>query len=700
MSKQLTAAIVGRRSKWIVLGSWAALLAVFAPLSAKLPDATTEEYARPSGSQSAEVGKVLAERFPGGDLSAGLLVYRRPGGLTAADRTKIAGDAREALDFPLVRAAIPPVGPGARPGRVSASGEVAFTVLAFSPGPVSTMSETTDRLREVGADEPGLDSHVTGLTPLYGDFTNIVREADVRLLGATGLLVLLILLVIYRSPLLALLPLTIVGTSYVIATGIVYLLAGHGLSVTSSSTSLLLVLMFGMGTDYCLLLVSRYSAGLRRKEDAREALLETVPVTTPVIVASGLTVIAALLALLVSDVSLARAFAPVNAIGVAVVMVASLTVFPAVLAVFGRTAFWPRGERVGFDPSAPDEDHTGAWSRIGRRVLRRPVAALAAGTATLLLLSLGLLAYDADTDVLAQFRTETDATRGYEVVRSAFLPGVLSPTLVLVEREAGPIGQGDVETVRRELAGVPGVGGLSGVQRRSEDGRMVTLDLLFDREPFSNSTLDLIPVLRDEVTALEPDLRVLFGEGTASRYDLREAAGRDFKVVAPLALLVIFITLVLLLRALAAPLFLLATVVLSFAGTLGISLLFFKYALGSDSVDPQLPLIAFIFLVALGSDYNIFLMSRVREEAARHGTQEGIARALAATGSVITSAGLILAGTFAVLTVLPVNFLLMLGTAVAVGILIDTFLVRTIIVPALGSIFGERSWWPARPPAA
>jgi RND superfamily putative drug exporter len=690
--------VAGRRSKWIVVAAWLALLAVFAPLSAKLPDATTEEYARPSGSQSAEIGKLVADRFPGGDLSFGLLVYRRPGGLTDDDRREIAEDAREAGGVPLVRQAIPPFGPGSRRGQVSGSGEVAFTVLAFAPGGVSTISDTNDRLREIGADQPGLQSHLTGLAPLYGDFTNIIREADVRLLAATGLLVLLILLAIYRSPLLALLPLMIVGTSYAITTGIVYVLAEQGLSVTSSSTSLLLVLMFGMGTDYCLLLVSRYSAALRRTEDPRAALAATIPITAPVIVLSGLTVIAALLALLASIVGLARAFAPVNAIGVAVVLVASITVFPAVLAALGRSAFWPRASRVAYDPSAVDEEREGAWSRVGRRIVRRPVRALAAGTAVLAILSLGLLVYDPDTDVLAQFRTETDATRGYEVVRSGFLPGIVSPTLVLVERRGGPAGEADIRTVQRHLAGLPGVGGVSGAQRRSVDGRMVTLDLVFTRDPFSNATLDLIPVLRERAKALEPDLRVLLGEATASRYDLREAAGRDFKVVAPIALLVIFATLVVLLRALVAPLYLLATVVLSFAGALGISLLFFQYGLGRDTVDPQLPLIAFIFLVALGSDYNIFLMSRVREEAAAHGTREGVVRALAATGSVITSAGLILAGTFAVLTVLPVNFLLMLGTAVAIGILIDTFLVRTIVVPALGWLFADRSWWPAAPP--
>jgi RND superfamily putative drug exporter len=331
-------------------------------------------------------------------------------------------------------------------------------------------------------------------------------------------------------------------------------------------------------------------------------------------------------------------------------------------------------------------------------VLTHPGRALVAGALLLGGLSLGLLTYHTEADVLAQFRADTDGTRGVDALESAFPPGELAPVTLLIDRSSGPVTDADIAAVRQRALAVEGVSAVSGIRRKSDDGRLVTLNMVFSGAPYSNAALERVREVRREVDA-EPDARVILGGGAADRLDFREAAKHDFAVVAPIALLVIFLTLVLLLRAVVAPLYLLATVLLSFTATLGLSLLIFKYVLDKDSVDPELPLVAFIFLVALGSDYNIFLMSRVREEAHGRSTREGALRALAATGSVITSAGIVLAGTFAVLTVVPFYFLLELGIIVSLGILIDTFIVRTIVVPAIVAIVGERSWWPFRSPA-
>lgn len=689
--------VTGRRSRWVVIALWLLLFVVSLPLSSKLASATKEQYGRPDGSQSQALGHLLALRFPGGDSTEALLVYRREGGLTAADRAAILADAREAKAVPLVRQVAPPFG-GPAGGQASPQGDVAFTVVSFGQGKVKQTNDGLEQLRDIAGGPPGLDAHLTGTIPLLNDLTNIIKEADAKLLLATGLLVLLLLLLIYRSPILAFVPLIVVFISYSVTTGILDLLVKVGLPVSSNATSLLLVLMFGVGTDYCLLLVSRYRHTLHEHEGAPEALASAIPLAGPAIIASALTVIAAILAILASSLTLNRAFAPANAIGIAIVLVASLTLLPAVLSAIGRRAFWPRAKAVEPGRDEPD-DRERLWGRIGARVLERPARALVIAGILLGALSLGLLTYHTEADVLAQFRADTDGTRGVDALKSAFPAGELAPVTVLVDRGTAPVSDADVAAVRQRVLGVEGVSGVSGVVRRSTDGRLVTLNMVLAGEPYSNAALERVRDVRRAVRDVQPDTRVILGGAAADRLDFREAAKHDFAVVAPIALLVIFLTLVVLLRAVVAPLYLLATVLLSFMATLGLSLLIFKYVLDKESVDPELPLVAFIFLVALGSDYNIFLMHRVREEAHGRSTREGVGRALAATGSVITSAGIVLAGTFAVLTVVPFYFLLELGIIVSLGILIDTFIVRTIVVPSIVALVGERSWWPFRSPA-
>ncbi|MEA2448626.1 MAG: putative drug exporter of the superfamily, partial [Thermoleophilaceae bacterium] len=273
--------------------------------------------------------------------------------------------------------------------------------------------------------------------------------------------------------------------------------------------------------------------------------------------------------------------------------------------------------------------------------------------------------------------------------------GTLAPTTVLVERRDGPVGPADVAAVTGAIKSTPGVAGVSGVVGQSADHRIDRLALTLDGNPYSDAALRRIESIRARLSGIPPGVRALLGDGTAVRVDYRDATTRDLKVIVPLVLVVILITLIVLLRALVAPLYLLGTVILSFFAALGVSVAIFDGLFGQSSFDPALPIFAFIFLVALGVDYNIFLMSRVREEAVEHGTREGVLRALIATGPVITSAGIILAGTFAVLTTLPVWILFEIGFTVALGVLLDTFVVRTVLVPAIVRLVGDRSWWPS-----
>jgi putative drug exporter of the RND superfamily len=403
-----------------------------------------------------------------------------------------------------------------------------------------------------------------------------------------------------------------------------------------------------------------------------------------------------MLVLLLADTGSIRSLGPVAAIGVMCVLLAGLTLLPAMLTIFGRRGFWPRRRTVEYDPEhAVSDEGSGFWRRIGERVVARPGTALAL---TLLIFvggTFGILAYQENYSVSNFFKQQTDSVDGYEALQKSFPAGTLSPTIVLVEREDGPVRPADVAAARQRLRTKPEVASVSGVQQKSRDGHIARLSLVFKDDPYASSALEAVPDLRESVDRAAPGADVLVGGGTPVQYDFDHSTNRDLKVIVPVALLVIGLILAILLEAIVAPLVLIGSVIASFFGTLGISILFFRYVVGDPGIDNSLPVFAFIFLVSLGIDYTIFLMSRVREEAQVHGTQEGLLRALSATGPVITSAGIILAGTFSVLMTLPVTFAFNIGFMVAVGILLDTFVVRTIMVPAAVALLGDRVWWPS-----
>jgi RND superfamily putative drug exporter len=346
-------------------------------------------------------------------------------------------------------------------------------------------------------------------------------------------------------------------------------------------------------------------------------------------------------------------------------------------------------------PDIDLEKPHGIWRRIGDRVLQRPGLTLLATTGLFAVFALGLLSYKEDYSIGGAFKTEIESVTGFEVLGRALPAGALGPTSVLVERRGGPVRPADVEEARRRLEGVEGIAVVQPPSARSEDGRVVKFDVVFQDDPYSQAALERVQTLRSRLRDLGPGVRALVGSGSAVQDDFNRAAERDLRVIVPVALLVITIILGVLLQAIVAPLVLIATVMASFFGTLGLSVFFFIEVLGDRGVDASLPTFAFIFLVALGVDYTIFLMSRVREESRVHGTREGTLRALSATGPVITSAGVILAGTFSVLMTLPVTFAFNIGFMVAVGILLDTFIVRTLMVPAAIELLGDKIWWPS-----
>jgi putative drug exporter of the RND superfamily len=689
----------GRRTKWYVVGFWVLLLAV-STLPGQLTEVTEDRISSflPDDSEAIVADKVIEERFPGGQTTSSVIVYHRDGGLTDADQQAIASEAQEVAGVEFVLPPVVPFSADAPEGLVSEDGSTAFTVVPISATRQQDINTLVEDVREITNGGSGLTAEVTGPAALETDLRHAFESADVMLLLVTGLLVLGLLLLIYRSPLLAFIPLIVVIVAYVIASGVIKVFADSGLQVTSISTSLLLVLMFGAGTDYCLLLVARYVEELHTKEDKHDALALAVPRAAPAIMASAGTVIAAMLVLVFAELASTRTVGPVNAIGIFIVMLASLTLLPAILAIAGRRGFWP-SKRAVYDPAyAPEEapeDGDSRWARVGRAVTRRPVFTIGAVAAVFLVGSLGLTQYDEEATVLGAFRNATEGTDGYDTLKASFPEGALGPSTVIVERPEGQISEADVAAAQDALREVPDIGTITEPTGQSEDGRAIAFNVAFPDDPYSNEALDRTDEMREALAPLGPELRGYVGGLSAIMADYRDGAQRDAQLIVPLVLLVILLTLIALLRAIVAPLYLIGSVILSFFGIFGVCLVFFTQVLGESGFDPSLPIFAFIFLVALGVDYNIFLMDRVREEAERIGTRRGALRALVATGPVITSAGIILAGTFAVLAMLPVTVLMELGTVVAFGVLVDTFVVRSMLVPAIITVVGDKSWWPS-----
>jgi RND superfamily putative drug exporter len=685
--------VTGRRSKWLVLLAWIVAAFALAPLGQKLSDVTdnrTESFLPPNAESTAAL-RVQEKSFAGGETVGGLIVYRRAGGLQPADRDRIAADAAAAArKLPLVGKPTDPV--------VAPGGDVAYFAVA--------LPDDNDKLAQWGKDlrtavrsgtGDGLSVYVTGSLGFNADFEEVFGDIDVKILGVTVLLVLVLLGLIYRSPLVALIPLVVVGFAYSIAQGFVYLYADSGGTVSDNGATILVVLMFGVGTDYCLLLVSRYREELHRYHDKHEAMARALQRAGPAILASGLTVALTMLVLLLATVGSTHSLGPVSAIGVTVAFIAGLTLLPALLTIAGRVGFWPRRGLVAYRPDWTAEDErVGIWRRVGMRVLQRPGLALTVTVGLFSLGALGLIAYKEDYSVDGFFKKTTESADGFDVLKAALPAGALVPTTVLVVSDDGPVSDADVAAVQRTAQSFRGVASVTGGADRARDGSAARLIVIFSDDPFDSAALDRVKALRERLHSTAPSgTRVLVGDGSAVQADFNDAAARDLRVIIPLALLVIFAILAILLESLVAPLLLIVSVVISFVGTLGLSIIVFRFVIGDAGVDNSLPTYAFIFLVALGIDYTIFLMSRVREEARRYGTREGTLRALAATGPVITSAGIILAGTFAVLMTLPVTFIFDLGFMVAIGILLDTFVVRTIMVPALIEVVGDRVWWPS-----
>jgi RND superfamily putative drug exporter len=515
-----------------------------------------------------------------------------------------------------------------------------------------------------------------------------------------GVAVLVILLVVYRSPVLPLFVLLTAGLALAAASGVVYLLADNDVvTLDGQGQGILSILVVGAATDYALLLVARYREELRRHDDRYQAMWLAWRRTLEPVAASAATIVLGVLCLLLADIGPTRGLGPVAAVGIVCAMVAALTFLPALLVLPGRTApgehgrwvFWPARPHVG----SQGPEVRGLWARVASLVGRRPLAVgLASGIALLALAAFAPSLPSSGTSQSDTFLTPVESVTGGEALARHFPAGSGSPTLVVGPADRLPELVATVQRTDGVAAVVPvtGTGGPQG-EPLVADGR-VQLQVTLAEAADSPAAEDVVTALRTRLDAVSEE--ALVGGGTAQQLDVRDYATGDRDRIIPAVLLVIFGVLALLLRSLVAPLVLILANVLSFAATLGAAALVFRYVFDFPGGDPSVPLYAFVFLVALGIDYSIFLMTRVREESIRHGTRPGILSGLAVTGGVITSAGIVLAATFAALAVLPILFLVQIAFLVAFGVLLDTLVVRSLLVPAISYLLGRHVWWPSR----
>jgi putative drug exporter of the RND superfamily len=794
--RSIYAIAAGSRAKWVVFIVW--LVGIFiavgpAQLPTKFSDAENNESTSylPGEAESTKA-LTATEDLQSGELASAVIVYYRASGLTDADRAKIQEDvkpltarrfpgvirdgAKAAGGGPQIRRPNGCAGPSATiPGQpedyapfvgpvCSPDGKAAIvTAYIKGNGQGDTILDPVDYWRDTVSDPGGgLQVKITGGAGYSADAIKVFEGINGTLLLAAVSLVIVLLILIYRSPIFLFVPLTAVIFAELLARSLGYGLSEIGVTINTQSSSIMSVLVLGAGTDYALLIVARYREELHHRLDRHQAMAAAMQSAGPAVLASSATVIAGLLCLTVAKVNGTSGMGPIAAMGVACAALSMLTLLPALLTICGRRAFWPfvphstqwmaregvtagrfrrrivDGGRFaallpviggalvvlillplvilnalitkltrGFVPSLilgpldrglfkpyevrrfrheriADETH-GFWSRVGRWVARQPSRVAAGAVAVLLLFTLGLTFFSTDLTTADSYRTKVEAVEGQELLEKSFPAGASAPTDIVVPKAS------DVPAVRRAVAGVDGVRFVSGPVAQGPPGVLIHATL--EPDPYSTEAFDLIDPIRDAAHAAADG--TLVGGPSAVEFDVREAAAWDSAVIPPIVLVVVFLILMALLRAVVAPLILIGTVILSFAAALGVGYFAFDVFFDFPGSDPSLPLFAFVFLVALGVDYNIFLMARAREETLVHGTRAGMLRALAVTGGVITSAGIVLAGTFSVLAVLPLVFLTEIGFVVAFGVLLDTFLVRSVLVPALVEMIGPKIWWPS-----
>jgi putative drug exporter of the RND superfamily len=687
MHRQIAGKLTGPRTKWLVLGFWIIALVVSMPFAQKLTDVQDNQAQSwlPGSAESTKALDKLAAFQDQNDIPTSI-VYERPSGLTDADLREINQQTAEIQQLKGARS-LGPDGRALQPEaliRRSDDGQLAVATVTFNFGKNgwNELPATADQIRTI-AKIDGVTVHLAGPGGQAADSADAFKGLDSTLILWTGGVVILILLFTYRSPILWILPIFSAGIALMTAQGVIYLLAKHaGLTVNGQSQAILTILVIGAGTDYALLLIARYREELRRHEDRHEAMAFALHRAAPAIIASAATVVVGMLCLMLAEMNSTAGLGPVCAVGIAVGLLAMITLLPALLVVGGRWLFWPKRPLLG----SAEPTTTGLWARVGQAVKPHPravwvVTALLLGAAAVGVTTLNAHGLTTEDSYTKKF----DSVKGQELLAEHKMADNSTPVMVVANAAKG-------EDVRQAMTGIPGVGDPGPVVAK---GGVAFLSAPMTVDSTTQSAAHAVDALRRAVHAV-PGANALVTGNAAIYDDIEKASTRDNRVIIPVVLLMVMMILMILLRAVLSPILLILTVILSFAAALGLGSLAFKYVFDFAGSDASFPLFVFVFLVALGIDYNIFLMTRVREETLKHGTREGSLVALASTGGVITSAGLVLASTFAVLASLPLVFLVEMAFTVALGVLLDTMIVRSVLVTALNLDLGPAIWWPSR----
>ncbi|MEP6842306.1 MAG: MMPL family transporter [Pseudolysinimonas sp.] len=676
---QFSSRLTSRRGAWIAIGiavlAFTALLGMFGRAQAPSGDS-----AAPATSESVQT-QALLNQFPGASQQSVIVVATRVDGaeLTAANRAAIDG--------------LGPVIAGqtrhdASPAIISEDGSAAVIQAPFTvTGDTGANAQHVKALRAAIAEQPlaGMSIQVTGSPAFSADVTSAFDGADITLLLVTIGIVALLLIVTYRSPVLWLIPLTVVAVADQVA-GKVTAGVGTALGLQFDS-GIISVLVFGAGTNYALLLISRYREQLLLTDNHRQALAVAWKETAPTILASNVTVVLALLTLVLAVIPGTRGLGVSSAVGLLIAMAAVLLVLPPVLAVCGRRIFWPFVPRPGRG-AQPGR----VWGVVAQKVVSRPVPAFLAGVALLAVMATGLIGTTVGLTQVQQFRVASESAAGLTTLGQHFPAGEAQPMFIVTRAD-------QANTVTETAEAVPGVVRVTPTGTTTIDGQTLTQLVVTGKPaPGTPASLNLVKDLRAAVHEV-PDAHALVGGAVATQDDAQTGAQRDVLLIAPLVLAVAFLVLMLLLRSLLAPIVLLAINLASALAAIGAGAWLSRVLFNQPALAVQVPLLAFLFLVALGIDYTIFLVQRAKTEAVAHGTRKGMVRAVASTGGVITSAGVVLAAVFAALGILPLVVLGQLGLIVGIGVIVDTLVVRTVIVPAVFGLFGDKIWWPGKPPA-
>ncbi len=677
-----------RRMRWPVVIAWVLAAVLLYSFAGHLSRVTNDSAAAnlPSSAQLTQVAS-LQQSARNGQLQNGqnqaetdqaVAVFARGNGRLTQTDLAAAASARSAVG----RLAGQVTGLG-RPGPLqrSADGEaVTFQAPVTAPAYGLTSADTA-AVRAIraaaGTGADGLQVAVTGSAATRAD--SGVQSQTTLLLTAV-VIVALILLLVYRGPLLWILPLLSAIGAIIIAKAAAHAEANAGVTVSSLSTSILIVLVFGAATDYALLLIHRYREELHHHVRAEQAMAAALRRTLPTLAASAATVTCAMLCLLAAQSASLHGLGPVGAVSIASALLAQTTLLPALLLITGRAVFWPLIPRQG----QPGREQSRLLSGTGARVARRPAWAAAAVACVLAGACAGLAALHTDNNPQDQAKGHPGSVTGEQLLIEHHVAGVIAPlTLLAPPREA-----------RAAATAAQAAPDVASASPDTPAGGYASFSVTLSADPYSASGYTAVQNLRDRLADDAPGS--LVGGSAAVQYDIIQASNHDTLALIPLILAVIFLVVLMLLRAVIAPLLLVAATALNFAASLGLSAWLWRYGLGYSGMEAQIRMYIFVFLVALGVNYSIFLSARIREEARHLGTREGILRGLSVTGGVITAAGIVLAGTFAALTQLPSVPITQVGIAVAVGVLLDTLLVRTVLIPASLLATGERAWWPAQ----